>query len=191
MIDEKVWGPIVRRIFRDIGQGRTMKQVASGLNCDGIRSPDGKDWRASRVGQLLRDRHVLGFYTPTKWVDVVEEGKTVRRRVPATRRVGDVDITMGEVKIAPAVVTLEEWYKARDVLEGRERRLRGRRGKNIPNLFTGRTACATCGGRLRADTGGASAGAVAAATLSAPATSRATPARTGSGMISTTSRPSC
>jgi hypothetical protein len=126
----------VQRIYCECSEGRTAKQIATGLNRDGVPMPSGGVWRASRIGAILRDRHVLGMYRPIQHLD----GKRVA--------VGP------EVVMFPPAVEAKIWFAARCVLENRERRVRGRKGIGVSNLFTGRAVCPTCEGKLRIDTGG-------------------------------------
>jgi hypothetical protein len=131
---------IMQRIVREAGDMRSLRQIAAGLNKDGITVPgSGGIWLASKVGALLRDRRVLGLYTPMQWVE--KDGKRARQVVGP------------EVQMAPPAVSEAEWYKARDAIEAQERRVKGRTGTHI-NLFTGRMTCPTCRGRLRLAAGG-------------------------------------
>ncbi|MGK7867210.1 recombinase family protein [Falsiroseomonas sp. E2-1-a20] len=142
-LGENVW--VIRRIFQECRDGATVKMIAAGLNRDGIPVLGDRAslWRATRVGAILADRHVLGFYTPTRWVPSTEPGKPSKRTKAGP-----------EVRAYPAAIALEDWFAAREVLAGRQSLLRGRSGSSIPNLFTGRTYCGSCEGRLRAATGG-------------------------------------
>jgi hypothetical protein len=71
------------------------------------------------------------------------------------KRDGDKHIPVGQkVKLYPAAIEPDIWIKVRAALESRRSGLRGRRGKDVANLFTHHLFCKSCGGRLRVDTGG-------------------------------------
>ncbi|HTO68145.1 MAG TPA: recombinase family protein [Bradyrhizobium sp.] len=51
---------IVRRIFREFVDGKTPREIASGLNADRIRPPRGKNWNASTInGNAARGHGML------------------------------------------------------------------------------------------------------------------------------------
>ncbi|WP_375408534.1 recombinase family protein [uncultured Methylobacterium sp.] len=56
---------IVRRIFKERGPAarpkRTLRDIAAGLNADGIRSPTGKAWRHDGVGYVLDNPKYRGL----------------------------------------------------------------------------------------------------------------------------------
>ncbi|MBN8892495.1 MAG: recombinase family protein [Rhodospirillales bacterium] len=126
----------VKRIYSLCADGKSVRQIARTLAADNVPLFDGMpSWTGTRIGGLLRDRHVLGMFESMRWID----GKRV--------------VIQQEVKRYPAAVDAALWFRVREVLNSRKR-LVGRRGKSVPNLFTGKVFCGTCGGRLRIDTGG-------------------------------------
>jgi len=134
--------PTVVRIFEMAASGMTSVQIADALNRDGVplmrwmEHAGQREWRKARVGALLADRRVLGLYTP------------------AVRDEGDRRVVAGaEVQAYPAVIPAALWQRARDILEGR-RTLTGRKGTSVPNLFSKKVFCRTCGAPMRVDTGG-------------------------------------
>jgi DNA invertase Pin-like site-specific DNA recombinase len=128
----------VKRIFVLCGEGASVRQIADIFNREKVPLfPRAAHWRAPRIGAILRDRHVLGFYTPTRL-----DEKTKKRNP-----IGP------ETRIFPPAIDAADWVRSHDVLAGR-RTLIGRRGTNVPNLFTGKARCKTCGGTMRVDTGG-------------------------------------
>lgn len=52
--------PIIRRIFRDIADGRTPGRVARELNADGIPSPDGAEWTRLSVRRIATNPAYAG-----------------------------------------------------------------------------------------------------------------------------------
>jgi hypothetical protein len=117
-----------------------VRQIAVTLNAEKVptlpwTSRVEGEWRAPRIGAMLRDRHVLGYYRPMQW----QEGK----RVP----VGP------EVKVYPPAVDAGLWLAARAILDGRTM-LIGRKGVDVPMLFSKHAFCRTCGAAMRCETGG-------------------------------------
>lgn len=134
--EHPVYAGIVRSMFRMCADGMPVRQIAKALNAGTVKAPNGGDWRGPRIGAILRDRHVLGFFTPR------QQTGTKRKAVGA------------EVRILKQVVSDELWLAARNVLDDRQKIIVGRRGKDVPNLFTGKSRCSSCGGAMRVDTGG-------------------------------------
>lgn len=54
--------PIVHRIYQELLQGMSTREVADGLNRDGIPSPGGKKWRFSRITKLVKKRVYTGEF---------------------------------------------------------------------------------------------------------------------------------
>lgn len=131
----------VQLIFALCLDGYPVRQIAMELNRRKIPPfPCGnrsrKEWGAPRVSAILRDRKVLGLVRPC-----YRDGE---KRVVAGR----------EVPAYPPVIDLPTWVQVREILESRQRKLRGRRGGEVTNLFTGKVLCRTCGASLRMTTGG-------------------------------------
>lgn len=134
------FAPVIVRIFEMCASGAPVRVIAETLNREGVptlpwTTAAKGEWRAPRIGAILRDRHVLGFYTPMQW----QEEKRI-----------DVG---PEVRVFPPAVSAELWMRAKAVLDGRTM-LIGRKGVNVPMLFSRHAFCGTCGGALRCDTGG-------------------------------------
>lgn len=50
----------MRRIFREYVGGKTPREIASGLNADGVKPPRGKNWNASTInGNAARGHGML------------------------------------------------------------------------------------------------------------------------------------
>lgn len=127
----------IERIFRECVKGASARQIAAGLNRDGVLTMQGAAvWRAPRIGAILRDDAVIGYWTPTQL-----QGKT---RVPAGP----------PAPIYPPAVGHGLWQEVQNALSARRGITRGAIGTTVPNLFTGHVFCGSCGGTLRIDTGG-------------------------------------
>ncbi|SDC74064.1 recombinase family protein [Belnapia rosea] len=130
----------LRCIFEMCAAGDPVKQIAATFNREGVptmpwTSRVEGEWRAARVGAILRDRKTLGFYRPMQWQD----GKRVY--------VGP------EVKAYPQAIDAGLWLAAKNVLDGRTM-LIGRKGVDVPMLFSRHAFCRTCGAAMRCETGG-------------------------------------
>jgi DNA invertase Pin-like site-specific DNA recombinase len=139
-----VYATIVERIFDLCIQGNSVRQIAALFNREKVppfrHGKNGTrtraEWAAPRIGLLLRNRLVLGLMTPKSRV-----GKGREDAGP-------------EVKLYPAAIEADIWLKAREMLEVRRKALKGRRGDQVKNLFTGHVFCKTCNAAMRVDSGG-------------------------------------
>jgi site-specific DNA recombinase len=91
--DERVVVPdeaaVVRRIFAEYLDGGTIRGVAACLNAEGLRSPRGKQWRASTVRSLLVNKkytgafvwgkYAAGYYHGTENGEIVPRQKTDKK----------------------------------------------------------------------------------------------------------------
>lgn len=134
--EHSVYAEIVRSMFRMCADGMPVRQIAEALNKGETKAPTGGDWRGPRIGAILRDRHVLGFFTP--------------RQQQGSKR----EAVGAEIRILKQVVADDLWLAARSVLDDRRKIIVGRRGRDVPNLFTGKSRCSSCGAAMRVDTGG-------------------------------------
>lgn len=57
---DKEHAPVVRRIFEQAGRSVGVKNIAAGLNEDGVPSPTGKRWGRSRVHAILKNEAYIG-----------------------------------------------------------------------------------------------------------------------------------
>ncbi len=119
-------------IFEMCLEGHSVVQIASYLNERKIPSFDGKTiWRGARIGTLLNDEKVLGYYQPRK-------------------RDGDKRLPVGNrVKLYPAAIDAEKWVLVRDQLSARRENLVGRKSHTVGNLFTHKIFCKSCGKSMR------------------------------------------
>ncbi len=93
---------IVRRIFDEAAQGRTLRQILDGLDRDGIPSPRGKNWSRTVIAKILRHPAYRGEYRQTfggqsftakvpaiisaeQWNEV-QRGLTARQNIPIKER---------------------------------------------------------------------------------------------------------
>jgi DNA invertase Pin-like site-specific DNA recombinase len=112
---------VIRRIFNMVLDGHGGNQIIRILNGEGIPSQDGKScWDVSYIGRLLRDRKILGEYQPKTRGEGWKREKT-GQPVP---------------NYYPRVIEDEIWYRVQAMVNGRKK-LSGRKGKSVANLFSG------------------------------------------------------
>ena len=78
-----------------------------------------KTWNIGAVKYFLTSRTLIGEYQPQKAID-------------RTKRVNDGEPIKGYY---PALITEEEYYRLQAIRNARKRYVRGRAGKDVPNLF--------------------------------------------------------
>lgn len=126
---------IIRRIYREYMQGRSLHAIAKGLTDDGIKTPRGKDvWPKSTVESILKNEKYKGDALLQKTFTTDYLTKTVK-------------INEGEVPqyyvtgSHPAIIDPNEWDLVQ--LEMKRREIK----QNFSgNIFAGRIFCADCGG---------------------------------------------
>jgi hypothetical protein len=125
----------VKRIYEEAARGLTIIEITVGLNRDRVRT-FGKNarWGAGSVQKILANDAVAGWWQPHQYVR--ESGKK-RRRVP----VGDPVEDYFPVTVPPAIFRM-----ARENIENRRLRGKGRHGKTYANLVKGLCSCSVCDG---------------------------------------------
>jgi DNA invertase Pin-like site-specific DNA recombinase len=142
MVEDPVYGPLVREIFRRFANGESTKRIARWLNTlpetPNPRSKTGR-WHAEGVARMLR-RRVYKQYEDTEYGEI-EWGKTHR---------GDWGYYEGPVIHAkgqhPWLIDRATWDAVQQRLDGEKRVQRTTQRGTTPALLTGFLRCATCGG---------------------------------------------
>jgi DNA invertase Pin-like site-specific DNA recombinase len=112
---------VVKRIFAMAVAGHGCRVIAQKLNDEGIPSPGySGEWSTESVRHTLRNRSVLGEFTPHVG------RRATRNRKPAGPPIPDY---------YPAVIDPATFHAAQKALAGR-RNQRGPQGKGVANLFT-------------------------------------------------------
>ena len=109
---------IVKRLFRLAQDGHGSSVIARKLNAESIPSPYGRVWHNVCVLAVLRNRAVIGEFTPHQG-----HGKN---RKPIGQAIPDY---------YPAILTEAEFYEVQAAITARKNQ-RGPRGKRVRNLFT-------------------------------------------------------
>jgi site-specific DNA recombinase len=133
---EPLQGAVVRRAFQEFAAGRSVGQIASALNAEGIPTLTGKRWAAATIYHVLRNE----TYT----------GRTLYRRTRTTkrrgRRVVEARDPGEQIEIegaTPALIGAELLDQCRARFADQERRRRGRRKHTY--ALSGRVSCRECG----------------------------------------------
>jgi DNA invertase Pin-like site-specific DNA recombinase len=151
MVVDEDESAVVRRIFAETIAGRGSREIAGGLNRDGIAPPRGATWNASTINGSAKRGHGL-LRNP------IYAGKLVWNRV---RMVRDPDTgkrisrsnDKSEWKEADvphlALVSQEDFERANAVMEGRAYKQRGGEMVQRPKrLLSGLLRCSHCGGGM-------------------------------------------
>jgi DNA invertase Pin-like site-specific DNA recombinase len=123
----------VRLMFDLAEEGHGVRAIAIHLRAKRVPSWTGRDWTARAVQRILRSRVTIGEWQTYYEGEVPRDpkdpdGTTAKRRLP----VGDP--VPGHY---PAAVTEGQFQRVQDALGRRLVSRRGRKGKDVANLFTG------------------------------------------------------
>lgn len=142
---------IVRRIFREFIEGKSPRQIAFGLNAEGVPPPRGGKWNAStingsgsRANGILRNEIYAGrlVWNRLRMLKDPDTGKRVSRRNPPSEwHIVDVP----ELAIVPR----EDF----DAVQEMKKSLAGERPekqKRAKHLLSGLLKCAACGSGMSA-----------------------------------------
>ncbi len=146
---------IVRRIFKEYAAGMTAREIAKGLNNDGISSPFGGDWNASSINGnrarrsgILYNEGYLGFiiYNRVRMVKDPATGKRISRPNPPEEWL---------VEEAPHLRIIEnDVWEAVQARKATANAKPFRQRRKPPHIFSGLIKCGKCGGGYTAKGGG-------------------------------------
>lgn len=138
---------VVRRIFAEYAAGRTVREIAMGLNADGIPGPSGGTWRASTIGgDRQRGNGML--------INRLYRGELVHNRTskvtdPASRKVRIRPNPASEWQIEPVehlrIVDETTWLATADRFD-RTAGVPSLKQRKPRRLLSGLVYCGTCGG---------------------------------------------
>ena len=121
---------VVRSIVDDLIAGKSLRQVAIGLNTNGVRSTAGKEWTSATVRQMVLSPLIAGLRTHTPTTDKKTTAKTMTYK-------GDWEPIIPEA----------EWLQMRAELDSRPNKRGG--GVSTPrHLLSGIAVCGLCGTKL-------------------------------------------
>lgn len=121
--------PIIKRIFTEYAEGRTMKQICDELNADGFKTAGNGRFNKSSLGKLLKNEKYIGTY---RFADICDEN------------------------VIPPLVTRELFDACQRRLETNKRAPRCR--YDVRYMLTGKVFCGHCGAPMTGDNGHSSNG---------------------------------
>jgi site-specific DNA recombinase len=138
---------VIRRVFDETLKGRTPREIAAGLNRDGIPAPRGGAWNAAtingsrkRSNDVLRNELYAGrlVWNRQQFVKDPDTGKRVTRvNAKATHMAADLPHL--------CIVDHDIWSAAQAILE-RKGGPHATPMRRSPHLFSGLLRCGVCGG---------------------------------------------
>ncbi len=140
---------VVRRIFRELLQGMSTREIADGLNKDGIPSPNGKTWRFSRISKLVKKRVYTGEFRygdePEGWyhwasADGVQDGANTHKGRHYRKETNPVVVPNAH----KALVNAADFGRVQRILTDRTRIKSPYRPKGNPYLAAGLLKCGHC-----------------------------------------------
>jgi site-specific DNA recombinase len=140
---------VVRRIFREYGAGRTPREIAKGLNDDGVPPPRGRKWNASTINCF--GKRVAGILLNPLYAGLIVYNRTRKPRDPDTGRRVSRPNPAGERTTGEAphlrIVDEELWQavQARKAAAGQGHPHMQRRPRH---LLSGLLGCGHCGAGL-------------------------------------------
>ena len=138
--------PIIERIFREYLAGRGQKQIAHGLNNDGIPAPSAGrrgsgSWAPSAVRTILLNQRYRGVYVHGRIKKVRQGGGSVRVKADPTEM---ITIEIPEWRIIDDAT----WFAVNERFTTRGPSRNGRPASKYP--LTGIAKCGSCGGAVGA-----------------------------------------
>lgn len=142
---------IVRRIFREYVSGKSPREIAAGLNRDGVTPPRGADWNASTInGNAKRGNGILQnplyvgrlIWNRVRMVRDPDTGKRVSRVNPESE---------WQEKPAPELRLVDDatWQAAQNrKRENTKLFSTGERRPRVNHLLSGLIRCGCCGGPM-------------------------------------------
>lgn len=143
-------GAVVRRIFAEFNAGASARQIAAGLNRDGVPSARGGSWAVSAIfGDVRRGIGILAnpiyigrqTWNRSRWVKHPDTGRRVRQERPEAEW-----ITTDHPELA--IIDLPTWSAAQARITGRHRDTGRSAGRPPSQLLSGILRCGDCGGPM-------------------------------------------
>lgn len=146
VVDE-VQADIVRRIFTEFADGRSTRQIAEGLNNDGIPGPTGGAWRMTTIhGDRQRKN---GMLNNEQYIGQIVFNRTSKVRDPETRKtlIRPNPESEWQRHEAPHLRIIDDALWAR--VQARRKAMEGKRPEQLmrpKRLLSGLVRCGSCGG---------------------------------------------
>jgi site-specific DNA recombinase len=139
--------PIVKRIFREAAEGRTVREIALRLTADGIPTPKraSPTWAANTIRLILHNPVYLGQYHALRW----QELKIPGRYRTMVERPAEEQILL-PVEVTP-LVDAGAWHLAQERLRrNKAQASRNNRAPEATLLRGGFLRCGSCGRTMSA-----------------------------------------
>jgi site-specific DNA recombinase len=150
LLEEPDAAAVVRRIFRDVAGGATLRQLAATLTAEGISTPTGATaWNRTTLSDIMLHPFYKGEAAAYRYrAGKSKNGSRVSYPCDAS---GQIPLPAGTV---PALVDIELWRAVQDV-KARNQREASRRNRHPEDFLLrgGYVVCAGCGQPMHADTG--------------------------------------
>ncbi|MCL0047861.1 recombinase family protein [Dehalococcoidia bacterium] len=124
--------PVVERIFRECVSGQGLKEIAKGLNRDGLTTRTGKKWGTTSVHNVLRNEAYAG---------VLVWDRRKKRRIGASDGLPPVRVE----NAWPAIVHRDTFGQAQAKLADRAPRITHPRVVHSEYILSGMIRCKECG----------------------------------------------
>ncbi len=134
---------VVRRIYREAVEGRSLRQISAGLRAEGILTGRGKEWHPRQISRLLAHPTYRGVVAANRYASASGHGG---KRSTSSRPESEWIPTPDG---APALVDDATWFRANERLERNMReRTRDYDQATDALLRAGFVYCKWCGGHM-------------------------------------------
>jgi DNA invertase Pin-like site-specific DNA recombinase len=141
---------VIRRVFREVVEGRSLRQIAEGLNANAIPTPKAKSgtqgWTAKQIKDIVKHPFYRGFAVANRWTSF--KGSNGKRR---TLERPESEWSALPDTVVPRLVDDATWHAANERLQ--RNKVEKTRPYDDPSdwlLRAGFVYCATCGCRMGA-----------------------------------------
>ncbi|WP_428313422.1 recombinase family protein [Hydrocarboniphaga sp.] len=149
---------VVRRIFAEYVDGRSPREIAAGLNRDGVPAPRGPEWRMSAIYPDDRGMGILAnstyagrvIWNRSRWGKDPETGKRTRQERPPSEWVHSEqpELRIVELDIFAAAERRTAQTRAKSQAIQAKLGRNARTGREPKYLFSGLLRCDECGGSM-------------------------------------------
>ena len=131
---------IVRRIFQEYADGRSYREIISGLNADGLKTKRGNTFGNNSLHDLLRNEKYIGVLVYGA-VPYREDGTRNSHAAPSENTIRIEDAL-------PPIISQELFDKVQARMSANRRQQAGRPPKNREYPLKGKVFCASCGAAM-------------------------------------------
>ena len=149
LVPDSKTAPVYCRIIKELVEGYSTREVANGLNRDGVLGPKGGMWRFSRITKMVKKRVYLGEFRygdepegRYHWASAggVQDGANTRKDRHWRKEHNPVVIPNAH----KALVSVKDFDRVQAILKDRTRIKSPYRPKGNPYLVAGLLKCAHC-----------------------------------------------